>query len=194
MTSFSLKFKGSRNYLQGGDIFNALEVKFGSKESGYLSKLVFKRFSRRQFDVLNKLPVDSSQIFGNGVWTSLCGKCKRFWLEETASEVTESYPFDENKIISDAIISKNLIQLSSLNSYSTIENIISLTKKLNYILEPEYNGKWLFGQIDLKQRLPNQWTCITIERTVCVGIRFSRNVITIDNQFYGEIRFVGGRQ
>ena len=41
------RFKGERNYVQGGDIFDALEAWFGDQE-WQLLELSFRGFSRRQ--------------------------------------------------------------------------------------------------------------------------------------------------
>ena len=188
-----LKYKGARTYLQGGDIFNALEKALSVNDAGYLSRLVFKRFARNQIAVLLEEPADASNVLGTALWKSVSGEEKRLWLTETDDAVTESYPFDEEAILTHARIEDQRIELTVANTYSVIENIIALTKKLNYMLSPEVNGKWLFGQLDLQQKLPKSWESLCIDRTICVGNSFSRNRILIDGQPYGEIRFIGGR-
>ena len=118
---------------------------------------------------------------------------QRFWIRETDEPVIDSYPFDEDAITSGAVLEAEIIRSGHANPYTVIENIIALTKKLNYALSPNINGKWLFGQIDLKKALPTEWDSIKIERTICVGTSFSRNRIVIDGGDCGEIRFIGGK-
>lgn len=91
------------------------------------------------------------------------------------------------------MIDERTIRGKQTNPYSLIENIIALTKRLNYMLAPDVEGKWLFGQLDLKEALPNDWNDLVIARTVAVGNAFSRNRISIDGQEFGEIRFIGGK-
>jgi len=188
-----LKYKGARTYLHGSDIFNALEDSLSVSDAGYLSKLVFKRFARNQIAILMEEPADTRNVLGTALWKSDSGEEKRLWLTETDVAVTESYPFDEEAILAHAAVDDQHIQLTVPNAYSLIENIIALTKKLNYALSPQVNGKWLFGQLDLQQKLPKSWESLCIDRTICVANSFSRNRILIDDQHYGEIRFIGGQ-
>jgi len=190
--NINLKYKGSRTYLQGGDIYNAIVEELSAQLEGYLARLAFKHFARNQVELLFENPVDSANLVGSGMWRTATGESQRFWIRETAGSVTDSYPFDEEVITSAAVIEYESIRVEHVNPYTLIENIIALTKKLNYALSPDVKGKWLFGQIDLKQSLPTEWDLIQIERAVCVGSSFSRNRIVIDGADYGEIRFIGG--
>ena len=188
-----LKYKGARTYLYGGDIFNALEDALSSSDDGYLSKLVFKRFARNQIEVLMEEPADNKNVFGTALWKTASGEVRSLWLTEIDAAITESYPFDEEVILTHATIKDNRIQLTVTNEYSVIENITALTKKLNYALSPQVSGKWLFGQLDLQRKLPKSWESLCIDQTICVANSFSRNRIFIDDQHYGEIRFIGGQ-
>ena len=178
--------------MQGGDIFNALEDDLASKQEGFISRLVFKRFARNQIQVLTEEPTDSASELGIAVLELASGQKQYLWLCETEISVTESYPFDEDMIVAKATIDGKSIQLNDWNTYSMIENIIALTKKLNYELSPDIEGKWLFGQLDLHEKLPKNCKTLRINRTICVANRFSRNRIIINNKAYGEIRFIGG--
>ena len=189
----NLKYKGSRTYLQGGDIFNALVDTFSKLGSGYLSKLMFKSFARNQIEVLLHKPENCVLVLGNGVWKFTNGAEQKFWFRETEEPVKESYSFEEETITAVATLTDLGIRLASQNAYSTIENIIALTKRLSYALTPDVDGKWLFAQIDLEQALPEGWGSMQIEQKLCIANSFSRNRITIDGQEVGEIRFIGGQ-
>lgn len=193
MIQLNLKYKGSRNYLQGGDIYNAIVHELTLRLGGHLARLAFKSFARKQVDLLLENPSDAFNPMGSGIWKSGSGELYRFWLVETDRSVTESYPFEEEAITRDAEVSGEAICSRCANSYSLIENIIALTKRLNYALVPHVDGKWLFGQLDLISGLPCRWSKLCIERKQCVGSSFSRNRITIDDADYGEIRFIGGQ-
>jgi hypothetical protein len=190
--NFNLKYKGSRTYLHGSDIYNAIVEELSARFGGYPAKLAFKHFARNQVELLLENPVDPANVMGSGVWRAATGETRKFLIRETNEPVVDSYPFDEELITSAAIIEDESIRVGHANIYTLIENIIALTKKLNYALSPDVNGKWLFGQIDLKEALPAQWDTIQIVRTICVGTSFSRNRIFVDGTDTGEIRFIGG--
>ncbi|MFB1489889.1 MULTISPECIES: hypothetical protein [unclassified Thiocapsa] len=193
MIDFQLKFKGTRNYLQGGDIYNAIAEALSARFGGHLVRLAFKHFARNQCQLLFQHPAETGKVMGNGTWQAASGEMQRFWLCETDRPVTESYPFDEDAITAPAQLEGEAIVGHRSNDYSVIENVIALTKRLNYSLSPDVDGKWLFGQLDLTAGLPDTWQTIRIDRMVCVGDSFSRNRILIDGTDYGEIRFIGGQ-
>ncbi len=193
MIDFQLKYKGPRTYLHGSDIYNAVAEALSARYGGHLVRLSFKHLARKQCQLLLEPPADSSRVMGNGSWQWGTGEIHRFWLRETDRPVTESYPFDEDAITDPAHLQGLAIRGRRTNDYSVIENVIALTKRLNYALSPDVKGKWLFGQLDLVEGLPTLWQEIGIERTVCVGDSFSRNRILIDGADYGEIRFIGGK-
>lgn len=189
----TLKYKGSRNYLHGTDIFNSLQDALSKKEVGHLAKLVFNRFARNQIEVLMEEQATDNHKLGYAVWKPVSGKEKHLWLYETGVLVNGSYPYEEDAILSNSMIQDRVIKLSASNPYSTIENIIALTKKLNYAISPDVQGQWLFGQIDLQLKLPEEWKLIQINQTVGLANKFSRNRILIDGLLYGEIRFIVGQ-
>ena len=193
MIDFELKYKGTRNYLQGGDFYNTINEMLSTRFGGHLVRLVFKHFARNQCQLLLERPADTGPVIGHGTWQAASGDTQRFWLRETDRPVTESYPFDEEAITDAAQVEGEAIVGHRSNDSSAVENVIALTKRLNYALSPEVNGKWLFGQLDLTAGLPESWQAIRIERTSCVGDSFSRNCIFIDGVDYGEIRFIGGQ-
>lgn len=192
METLYLKFKGSRSYLQGGDIYNAVSERLTERFDGYISRLIFRHFARRQMELLLDKPTDISNVVADGAWQTPDGPSLQFWLRETSQPVTESYPFDEDAISTPAVIHNTVIHGKRSNPYSLIENIIALTKKLNYALSPNVEGKWVFCQLDMKTKPPAEWKVIDITRKIAVGASFSRNSISIDGRDYGEIRFVGG--
>lgn len=189
----NLKYKGSRNYLHGSDIYNAINESLSIKFGGHLSRLSFKRFARRHISLELTEPPTIDDFMGAGLWKDSSDNRIQFWLIETAAAVTDSLPFDEDSIIKAAKIDGETIFLQSSNEFSLIENIIALTKRLNYHLSPNVDGKWVFGRLDLDQALPNCWEDIAITRRIAVGNAFSRNSITVDDKLCGEIRFIGGR-
>ena len=192
MIELTLKYKGSRNYIHGSDFYNAINQRLSERLGGHLTRLAFKRFARHQCRLLLERPTDMRAMIGNGTWRTASDDDQRFWLCETETPVTDFYPFDEAAITAAAQVDSSSIFGQGCHAYPTIENIIVLTKQLNYWLTPDVAGKWLFGQIDLGAKLPTDWQEIRIKRFICVRNSFSRNHIHVDGADVGEIRFIVG--
>ena len=192
----TLAWKGSRTYLHGSDLFNALAeiAEFVSgDQSAFVSQLIFKRFARTALAVTTDEPATNVQTIGKArLAFAKLGTGTNLWIIETGDEVTTRRPFDEDDLVATAVVDENAITLSKRSHYSPIEEIIALTKKLNYALSPEVSGRWVFGQIDLSCRLDTDHQITRIERKNIVGNRFSLNEIRLNEKPVGTIRFIVG--
>ncbi|MDC0010723.1 hypothetical protein OAE20_03080 [Porticoccaceae bacterium] len=189
-----IKFKGDRNYAQGGDLFELSQhslIKFFG--GGYLRKIAFKSFSKKHcLIILEVRPDKGNHIIGGGIFSNKDGVDVKFWLVEGHSDICERYPFDEDELVELSTIEGSKIFLSIQNKFSLIEHIVALTKKLNYHLTPDVKGKWVFGQLDLLDKLPVEYETVMIERISERKKMFSLNKIIVDEIEMGEIRFIVG--
>lgn len=185
--TLSFRFKGSRDYVQGGDVFDVLE-QWLKKQGKYIQELNFRSFSANQLACVFTEP--SENITAEGKAVDNDGTQTLFWLTETAEPVTERHPFDEDAITSHARIEGKVIEASNTAQYSVIEQIIALTKALNYSLTPDINGKWVFAQLRLKEALPESADNFSIRQKTLLGGRFSTQEIKLDNRVVGDIRFI----
>lgn len=188
----NLSFKEERQYLNGADFYLTIEKTLNSINKGWLKKLTFKKFAYNQCIISFEKPDIDKKIIGTGIWVSSNESLYKIWIIETSLPVVNRVPFKEEDIFKQTELFSNEIKIDKKNTYSVIENIVSLTKRLNYQLSPVINGKWIFGQIDLFNKLPNDYNQIKIIRNGERNNRFSRNLIIIDNSTYGEIRFIVG--
>lgn len=182
------KFKGMRTYVQGGDIFNAVNehlVRFGS----YLTAIVFKSFTKHHLRYSESLDADG-KLIAQGKAVDKNGQFLTFYLYETDVPVDQRYDFVEDKITLNAKLDGLKITLAEQNEFTVIENIIAITKNLSYALHPLETGKWVFGQLLLKMRLPTSYKSIQIIQKSIVQNNFSTNAIYIDNEPIGEIKFI----
>ena len=195
MLKLEMKYKGERGYLQGGDFFDAISYKLNTDfTAGAIKTLSFKHFARNQCVlVINERPGKDQHQIGKGIWHKSNGDEVRFWIVESDTPVASRYPFDEDGLVAPSKIDGNTIILRSANDYSAIENIVALTKKLNYALAPDVNGKWVFGQIDMITPMPDAFSEIQVTRTSERKGMFSCNQIMIDRNHVGEIRFIVGQ-
>lgn len=191
MIKLRLCFKGSRGYLHGSDIFNSLTSNLLEIfPDSFITNLLFRRFAKNQLCVFFDKIEDESKIIGHGNLKLKNKSIKKFWIKEIDDEVTSSYEFNEDLILSYTIINKNQISIINRDTFSLIENIIILTKKINYLICPLTNDKWIFSQIKLEKIFPNSWNKIDIILDKMKKKTYSESKIIIDNKNYGVIRFM----
>lgn len=198
MNELTLKFKGLRNYVQGGDFYNAVEnwCKKNHTESTYVSKISFRTFTVNQCELLFTKPTENRKIIGSGVVT-VVGEVEsllEFWLVEREAFIKDRYAYDEEGLVKKSIVSlkEKEIRLSSDKQCSIIEEIIAITKKINYAVSPDVNGKWVFGQLDLTQSFPSEYKEVSVKVTKMLANRFSVNEIKVDGKLVGNMRFIVG--
>ncbi|OEC37157.1 hypothetical protein SAMN05216600_102115 [Pseudomonas cuatrocienegasensis] len=189
-----LAFKGSRSYLRGSDIYQALAqwclVEFGS--NAYVNRLSFRRLAKNVCYVVRQ-PPNSDSLVGEGA-ILIADNQHFFWLMESKEPVIERYAFDEEQIVatSSMDIEKRTIRLSTVSDYELSE-VVALTKQLNYAISPEVAGNWLFGQLQLEMPLQRAGRPLRIVMRSLLANRFSVNDIYYGDQRVGNIRFIVGK-
>jgi len=188
----NLKFKGDRTYIHGSDIFNDVDRVAGKNNDGcYLSHLAFRRFARRDCELLWVKPSPGKPLVAQGS-VRHSDTDRPFWVVELHEPAAGRYEFDEAGLVAPAIRDREEIVLENRSIYTPIEEIIALTKRLNCELTPDVDGKWLFGQLNLSCALPSDYSSLRIRRVREVAGRFSLNDIIIDSNNVGNIRFIVG--
>ena len=191
-----LRYKGDRNYLQGGDFYNrinSMAPTITGLDGAYLSQIVFRAFCRNDADICFYPPSSNNIVVGSGDCVSGENFKKKFWIIESDRLVKERYPFDEARIVEPAAWTSTTITLSLKTGYTPIEEAIALTKALSYKTYPSVLGKWVFGQLDLKQPFQSEYGTIHIEQKTSFAGKFILNAIYQDNTFVGDIRFIVGK-
>ena len=187
-----LGFKGERTYIQGGDIYNAIETHISMADStAFVEHLVFRQFARRDCDLVWDKPGDGALLIAQGRSRAADGM-RRFWVTQSQRDAVGRRPFDEDSITDAAVSAGNQIWSRQRSEYTPIEEIIALTKRLAYELTPDVDGKWVFGQIDLTRPLPTSYAKLGIFQKNLIAGRFSVNQITIGDTEIGNIRFITG--
>lgn len=193
-----LCYKGNREYLHGSDIFDALSVMADELTGGvgaFIERITFRRFARLSCDVTTEPTADPSRIVCQARLRVPGSESVDVWIVETANPVTSRRPFDEEQLLARASLGcdRRSARFPGRGGYSPIEEVIALTKYLNYAVSPEVNGKWVFGQLDLVESLPANYSILEIRIKSLVGGRFSINEILTDGHSIGTIRFIVGK-
>jgi hypothetical protein len=193
--SLELQFKGSRTYLQGGDIYNSINniaPELTGQSNAYLSQIVFRRFARRECEVWIEQSFDNDLLVATGLITYGKEESQRIWVVETNRPVNSRYEFNEKDIIDPAFMEGNQITLNKKTAYTPIEEVIALTKALDYALIPNVQGKWLFAQLELRQPFLKEQKSVRIVQKATLGRKFAIHDIFQDNVLIGEIRYITG--
>jgi len=190
-------FKGNRRYLHGTSFFNALEQAsqvFTGESGVFVARLVFRRLARHICKVSSSLPDKNESLIGQGRYRLSSGVDKNFWLIETAKPVVDRQPYDEDALFAEACIDLDgrLAKLTRRSINTPIEDVVGLTKVLNYRLMPDISGKWLFAQLDLNAPLSEGYRRIDIRMQSSFAGRFSVSEIYLDDNKVGAIRFIVG--
>lgn len=190
-------FKGGRTYLHGTSFFTAIEevspALYG-QVGGFVSRLVFRHLARHLCEISSLPPDDSELLVGQGRYRGPGGAENEFWLIETCEPVIDRQPWNEDELATRTIFcplerSAHLIERSS---NTPIEDVVGLTKLLNYKLMPDISGKWLFGQLDLKMPLQYAYNRLDIRMMNAFAGKFSVSEILLDKVSIGTIRFIVG--
>jgi len=193
----STPYKGKRHYIQGGDLFVAIQAfadSFAQSDGAYINKLSLFRFAYHlcELSLDEHVKENDGAMVGYGQLTVPGNNIKNFTLYEGSERPHERRPFDEDELVRSAVIDRKIITLQKKTPYTTIEVVIALTKNLNYHVAQPKTGKWVFGQIDLNQRLPLINNYVSITHTKGFPGRFSANEIVIDGNMMGVIQFIEG--
>lgn len=199
----SLGFKGQRNYIQGGDIFNSLSElapHMTGDPDAFIASLAFRTFARSECFVVGERPsqeaklIAQAQVAYHDPHDPDQYKIRDFWVVEGKEAITERRVFDEEALLAPSVTDLEAMscKLPHRSIYTPVEDLIALTKHLHYALFPDITGKWLFAQIDLKHPLRENYRQSEIILKKCVAGRFSVSDIVIDGQTIGTIRFIEG--
>ena len=194
----TLRYKGSRDYLHGSDFFNVLmdiKEEITGYSGSFVDRLTFRHYARKMCEITNTQPNDSNNVVGQVRYTVPHDKSHiKFWLVETDKPVTDRYPFDETVILDEINLDqeKRSAVLAQRSVYTPIEDVIVLTKHLNYAISPISSGNWLFGQMDLTEPLTEHYQSLEIQMKNLIEEKFSVSDILIDGRQIGTIRFIMG--
>lgn len=142
----SLRFKGSRDYLQGPDIYNeTLSWVCANRGEAKEIDIAFHRIARHQLDlVIGDLPAGLEPIAVCSY--TVADRQERVYLIESDVPVSERYPYPEDEIVCAMTVNADARtgRLRGGSSYSDIEVWVAMTKALHQGVFPGLSGKWLF--------------------------------------------------
>lgn len=187
-----LAYKGTRTYLHGTDMYNAIMDHLGrsmpQRVRGPL-KMVMHEFARNQLDLLYSIGAERCPRPENARLEFSLSDDVSGWLSETDRPVRSSRPYPENEIVAGSRIEGQAIIAASGASFSAIEVLVSLTKHLHSTLRPGPAG-WAFTRLDLQRRLEDSdKDNLQVELLHALGNRLTKSAVRAGPTPLGHIYF-----
>ena len=190
-----LCFKGSRDYLHGTDIYEALAGLTSTNMGGAIDHLQMSihRFFSFEPDIYwlagaraparpGKAVVDFA-VSGNG-------KSAVGWLVETDRQVVCRVPYDEERIARHSAFQQDAISASGDAGCLPIEVTVSMTKHLHINKLRVPHGRWVFTKLDLRRLFrDSDAAAITITLKENLYNRLTKSEIKVHGEAIGHIFF-----
>lgn len=187
-----LAYKGTRTYLHGTDMYNAimdyLRRSMPQQLRGPL-KLVMHEFARNQVDLHYGIGADRCPRPDNARLEFSLSDDVSGWLSETDRPVLSSRPYPENEIVAGSCIEGQAIIAAPGSSFTAIEVLVSLTKHLHSTLRPGPAG-WAFTRLDLQRPLEERdKDNLEVELLFALGNRLTKSAVRAEGVPLGHIYF-----
>jgi len=193
-----IPFRGSRNYLSAAAVFNAL-----SDELKQRSRLLFHsdvEYSFHKVIGVNNVEfcmLSNSHAFSSKEWPIVLRS--RVASGDTITIVgrpvndrslgAKRVAYDETRERVEAEVIGSTIVFNGCASYSPLETIVSLKKKLLEETFPDALGKWVFSRIVLDKIWSKEPEIFRVEFKVEISMRLFKSNIYLDDEYIGQIFF-----
>ena len=147
------RFKGGRSYVQGPDIYDSmLEMVFdylgeypdsvkGSFHGLLENNGIFRIYESGE-------PLGDEQLFA--LFSILMKEnMHQLVLLDAGTPISLFYEYDEQKVLENMALKDETVTMQIKSTYTYIEQIVSMTKKLHMTIYPEAKGKWLFTKVHI---------------------------------------------
>jgi len=193
---FELGYKGTRGYLHGTDMYNAIMDYLGGAASQHLQspvKMVMHDFSHKQCDMVYSIGPDRCPRPDNARLEFYLSNNISGWLKETDRLVLARRPYPEDEIVAKSRIEGQTILAVSDAPYlfSPIEVLVSLTKRLHVVVRSS-SVQWAFTRLELQRPLQDSDSgCLQVELLQTLGNRLTKSAVRVGTVPLGHIFFSG---
>jgi hypothetical protein len=190
------KFKGNRDYVHGTDIFdNVLKnvrfflKRYPTKINGSFHRLLKSNGILRIYN--HDEAVDRENLFS---LFYILQENASFLITITSSDsaIASSYQYDEDDVLQNLVIDNGSVTMLAKSSYTYIEQIVAMTKKLHLTYYPNAKKNWLFTKIEINDLVnpslyPNHQLLIKAIKNF--HYKLTQNAIFLDDNLVGNIWF-----
>jgi hypothetical protein len=188
----SFQFKGSRTYVHGTDIFNAIvgHITKAFNNVKHIS-VTFHNIIRSQVDCTI---IKTSDLTDNEADCQIRfesnGTEHIVVIKSNDIEITGSYPYPENKIVELCKIEDKTITLEESIDYTNIEKIVAMNKALMEFIFSDAEGKWYFSKLtidtDFESGTYSKYSLTLIKN---MGLKLTKTAIRLNDKLIGYIYF-----
>lgn len=191
-----LTFRGSRDYLQGADIYEGM-LKAGQDQipTGPIH-IQYHTLLHKQPDlILSQEPVTHWRKEPAYRGEVRFGKAEGYLyavLLESDRPVDVRVPCNESEVVKTAVVDvpARTATLPFPSVGTPMEKVVFLNKQLHFKVLPDIKEKWLFVKLELTEALPptgEKEMKLILKQNL--GNRFTRTEIVIDDKSFGYITF-----
>lgn len=197
----NIPFKGTRDYLQGPDKYEAIVSFFKSfypELSGGKLTIVFHRFTNKQCSLVctelqDSVPQSSVQRpddFVDEFIYSTKGRDVVGWIVELDKHVVDRIAYPEELIFDKCLIDDQRISMKENDlDFTPMEILVAMTKKLHLNLYPS-DKKWVITKIELNRFLePDDIGKMEVEFKKNFKNRLTRSTVFSKGEVLGDIYF-----
>lgn len=187
-----LAYKGTRTYLHGTDMYNAIMEYLGRSMPQHVPgplKMVMHEFACNQVDLRysigpERCPRPENPRLEFFLFDNVSG-----WLSETDRPVRARRPYPENEIVAGSRIDGQAVIAAPGATFSPIEVLVSLTKHLHSNLRPGPRG-WAFTRLELNRPLDDSdRDILQVELLHTLGNRLTKSAVRVGATLLGYIYF-----
>ena len=187
--TLKLPLLGSRNYLHGTTLFEALEKRFvdGSAISLKLSQMMLTDTVRvQEFDPA----VELGRAYSATVTWMADGSRRGLGVSPLlTSDQIDRAVYDEESIVAKADFQDHSVTIAQPSGYSLVKTIVALHKALLFrLLAPARSGQWLFTRFDL-EAVPASWLPLSISHGQGSNLAAVASEVAFDGRPGGRVMF-----
>lgn len=183
-----LRFKGDRTYIQGPDLFNAVQVALEGATGG--AGWVRRASMRSMASGPVKL-VAVQESASIGAFTCTSGSTTSEWgiAPDASAQPLEREEYDEDLVLRRTAIGSESAQFQGDLPFSVMEVITSVAKGLHQAIMPLEGARWIWVGVDLPRPLPLTGTRVSVTIQRRLGTRLTQSLIEIDSIPAGTLTF-----
>ncbi len=192
----SARFKGQRDYLQGGDLYDAACAILETNGYSDLRKIdvAFHKILREGLDLevlecpVANAPTDAAAVFQ----FASADQSYAAYLIPNGQPVTNRDPYHEEQIVEacEFDLPQQQVTVSKPLPFSNIEILVAMNKALLQRLFPDSGGKWYFTRLQLSGTVWNRtFAAMQVRLEANLNFLVTRSAIVADGKPIGRIFF-----
>ncbi|WP_370213844.1 hypothetical protein [Roseovarius sp.] len=191
--TLDIPLKGSRDYIQGPDLFNAAFETLAAEAGGPSGdfEIAFHRMAHRQVELIWDTEDVPNNAFALGSRANN-GIRARYWMREIETPLSDRQPYPEDEIVAQMRFDEALSEayLGTAFPYSDMEVWVSMIKALHQRRFADAAGKWVFARAKLKAyELTHAPAPLRVALAATLGTKLTRNEVYLNDEKIGDVFF-----